>query len=99
MADFLAIFLNFPAHVCVPYTLDISPKYLHFSIFERNIDDFSNIKSIFWPTNFWLAKSYQYWPISNISTIYRSIKLIFSSLLIFNEWICNFFFSIVGVEW
>ena len=51
-------------------------------IFRRNIDDFIDFWPIFWPTDFRLAKSCQYWPISDISVIFRSIYSIFCSLVI-----------------
>ena len=57
--------------------LNILPKYQHFSIFRRNINDFFYILPIFCPTDFRLAKSYRYQPICDISTIYQLIKSIF----------------------
>ena len=42
---FTDIFLEFPAHARVMYTLDISLKYQYFLIFRRNIGDFLDILS------------------------------------------------------
>ena len=64
------------------YIIDISLKYKKYSIFCRNIDDFTDFWPIFWPTDFRLAKSCRYRYISDISAIYRPMYPIFCSLLV-----------------